>query len=212
MSDSDSNSILGEKPFKCEFEGCDRRFANSSDRKKHSHVHTSDKPYNCKVKGCDKSYTHPSSLRKHMKVHGKLSPSAMSSEDETSNSDVIGETGHVSGNSGTNTPSYANSALTPTDSSHRLNTNSNSATTTILDDHHHHQSSLLANQHHHNHQSARSWFADDRLLAPPPPPLPPTSLSAHHSWNNQVQQSPSSLHHSPLCHVHHFNQYQHLSY
>ena len=61
-------NFAGEKPFKCEFEGCDRRFANSSDRKKHSHVHTSDKPYNCKVRGCDKSYTHPSSLRKHMKV------------------------------------------------------------------------------------------------------------------------------------------------
>ncbi|XP_010142489.1 PREDICTED: zinc finger protein ZIC 1-like, partial [Buceros rhinoceros silvestris] len=57
-----------EKPFKCEFEGCDRRFANSSDRKKHMHVHTSDKPYLCKM--CDKSYTHPSSLRKHMKVNG----------------------------------------------------------------------------------------------------------------------------------------------
>ena len=57
----------GEKPFQCEFEGCDRRFANSSDRKKHMHVHTSDKPYLCKM--CDKSYTHPSSLRKHMKVY-----------------------------------------------------------------------------------------------------------------------------------------------
>ncbi len=66
--------VAGEKPFKCEFEGCDRRFANSSDRKKHSHVHTSDKPYNCKVRGCDKSYTHPSSLRKHMKVHSKSPP------------------------------------------------------------------------------------------------------------------------------------------
>lgn len=64
----------GEKPFKCEFEGCDRRFANSSDRKKHSHVHTSDKPYTCKVKDCDKSYTHPSSLRKHMKMHCKAEP------------------------------------------------------------------------------------------------------------------------------------------
>jgi len=52
--------------------GCDRRFANSSDRKKHSHVHTADKPYNCRYAGCDKSYTHPSSLRKHMKTHGKL--------------------------------------------------------------------------------------------------------------------------------------------
>lgn len=64
----------GEKPFRCEFDGCDRRFANSSDRKKHSHVHTSDKPYNCRVRGCDKSYTHPSSLRKHMKVHCTKSP------------------------------------------------------------------------------------------------------------------------------------------
>ncbi|KAI4503400.1 hypothetical protein M0802_001622 [Mischocyttarus mexicanus] len=65
-----SSKVEGEKPFKCEFNGCERRFANSSDRKKHSHVHTSDKPYNCRVTGCDKSYTHPSSLRKHMKVHG----------------------------------------------------------------------------------------------------------------------------------------------
>ena len=65
----------GEKPFKCEFEGCDRRFANSSDRKKHMHVHTSDKPYLCKM--CDKSYTHPSSLRKHMKVIAALSPPAL---------------------------------------------------------------------------------------------------------------------------------------
>ena len=66
--------FVGEKPFKCEFDGCDRRFANSSDRKKHSHVHTSDKPYNCRVRGCEKSYTHPSSLRKHMKIHGDVSP------------------------------------------------------------------------------------------------------------------------------------------
>ncbi|GIY79528.1 hypothetical protein CDAR_304141 [Caerostris darwini] len=75
-----------EKPFKCEFEGCDRRFANSSDRKKHSHVHTSDKPYTCKIRGCDKSYTHPSSLRKHMKVHcgnGK-SPTPSTSNGSTS--------------------------------------------------------------------------------------------------------------------------------
>ncbi|CAO2591936.1 Zinc finger protein ZIC 5, partial [Lemmus lemmus] len=63
-----------EKPFKCEFDGCDRKFANSSDRKKHSHVHTSDKPYYCKIRGCDKSYTHPSSLRKHMKIHCKSPP------------------------------------------------------------------------------------------------------------------------------------------
>jgi len=61
----------GERPFRCEFVGCGRRFANSSDRKKHSHVHTSDKPYNCRYAGCDKAYTHPSSLRKHIKSHGR---------------------------------------------------------------------------------------------------------------------------------------------
>ncbi len=75
--------LTGEKPFKCEFDGCDRRFANSSDRKKHSHVHTSDKPYNCKVRGCDKSYTHPSSLRKHMKVHCKSPPPSSGYESST---------------------------------------------------------------------------------------------------------------------------------
>lgn len=75
--------FIGEKPFKCEFDGCDRRFANSSDRKKHSHVHTSDKPYNCKVRGCDKSYTHPSSLRKHMKVHCKSPPPSSGYESST---------------------------------------------------------------------------------------------------------------------------------
>ena len=62
-------TISGEKPFECEVAGCDRRFANSSDRKKHMHVHTTDKPYYCNIRGCDKSYTHPSSLRKHQKIH-----------------------------------------------------------------------------------------------------------------------------------------------
>uniref|UniRef100_A0A8C8DN40 C2H2-type domain-containing protein n=1 Tax=Oryzias sinensis TaxID=183150 RepID=A0A8C8DN40_9TELE len=64
--------LAGEKPFQCDF--CERRFANSSDRKKHSQVHTASKPYDCKALGCTKSYTHPSSLRKHMKIHVKSSP------------------------------------------------------------------------------------------------------------------------------------------
>lgn len=86
--------FTGEKPFKCEYAGCDRRFANSSDRKKHSHVHTSDKPYNCRVHGCDKSYTHPSSLRKHMKVHGAAgeSPRYDSDGDDSSSAGSVSVT------------------------------------------------------------------------------------------------------------------------
>ena len=75
--------LAGEKPFECEVEGCDRRFANSSDRKKHMHVHTTDKPYFCKVEGCDKTYTHPSSLRKHLKIHGKEAVSLAYDSDES---------------------------------------------------------------------------------------------------------------------------------
>jgi hypothetical protein len=82
--------VAGEKPFTCEVHGCDRRFANSSDRKKHMHVHTVDKPYTCGVRGCEKTYTHPSSLRKHLKIHGKDALSAMGFNDSDSDSEVGG--------------------------------------------------------------------------------------------------------------------------
>lgn len=88
----------GEKPFQCEFEGCDRRFANSSDRKKHMHVHTSDKPYLCKM--CDKSYTHPSSLRKHMKVSLYTSVCVCVCSQQTSVCDVEASVLHHQSNSG----------------------------------------------------------------------------------------------------------------
>ena len=81
--------VAGEKPFMCQYAGCDRRFANSSDRKKHSHVHTSDKPFYCRVDGCDKSYTHPSSLRKHIKMHRSAeSTTNQRSDDDDAASDT----------------------------------------------------------------------------------------------------------------------------
>ena len=77
--------ISGEKPFPCEYNGCDRRFANSSDRKKHMHVHSSEKQaYNCRTtqasntnnpnKICNKPYSHPNTIRKHIKVTEEYSP------------------------------------------------------------------------------------------------------------------------------------------
>lgn len=60
----------GEKPYICPYEGCSKRYSNSSDRFKHTRTHYVDKPYYCKMAGCLKRYTDPSSLRKHIKAHG----------------------------------------------------------------------------------------------------------------------------------------------
>jgi len=92
---------IGERPFRCEFAGCGRRFANSSDRKKHSHVHTTDKPYICRAAGCDKCYTHPSSLRKHAKTHDRTArpPTTVRTlrddDDDSDDGSVTGGTGEA---------------------------------------------------------------------------------------------------------------------
>lgn len=57
----------GEKPYACGYEGCPKRFNNSSDRAKHVKTHIQTKPYKCKFPGCDKHYTDPSSMRKHFR-------------------------------------------------------------------------------------------------------------------------------------------------
>lgn len=62
--------LVGEKPYICPYEGCSKRYSNSSDRFKHTRTHYIDKPYYCKMAGCLKRYTDPSSLRKHIKAHG----------------------------------------------------------------------------------------------------------------------------------------------
>ena len=60
----------GEKPFKCQFDGCEKTFSNSSDRKKHAQIHMTG-VFECPLPGCDRTYCHASSMRKHMKTHGK---------------------------------------------------------------------------------------------------------------------------------------------
>jgi len=166
---------IGEKPFKCEFDGCDRRFANSSDRKKHSHVHTSDKPYNCKVRGCDKSYTHPSSLRKHMKVHGKSTPPNGSSYDsDNPDNDSDSDCSPSSSPSPTPTPSS-------TGSSH----------------HNHHHQSSLQNQHSMGNNN------NNNLLGSLPIHHP-TNLSEWYICQSAAgMPTPPSTEHSPIGPVSH---------
>lgn len=148
--------FAGEKPFKCEFQGCDRRFANSSDRKKHSHVHTSDKPYNCKVKGCDKSYTHPSSLRKHMKIHDKPMSPHMSSGDRTSTAS-FGSGYESDGNSRATSHTASSSPVV----SNNNNNNSQQQFNTLVSQHTHQPTigspQLLATSYHTHHTQGSSF-------------------------------------------------------
>lgn len=61
--------MLGEKPYRCEFPGCEKSFSNASDKAKHQNrTHSTAKPFVCKNLGCTKRYTDPSSLRKHAKT------------------------------------------------------------------------------------------------------------------------------------------------
>ena len=59
----------GEKPFKCEFEGCVKRFSDRSLFLKHSRTHfgTDSSMYVCGV--CDKKFQLQTNLEKHMKTH-----------------------------------------------------------------------------------------------------------------------------------------------
>ncbi|KAE8233166.1 hypothetical protein CF326_g1795 [Tilletia indica] len=57
----------GEKPFKCPFEGCDKAFAESSNLSKHVRVHTGARPFICPE--CGHGFARPDGLERHKKVH-----------------------------------------------------------------------------------------------------------------------------------------------
>ena len=74
----------GEKPYACHYENCNKRFNNTSDRAKHMKTHITRKPYACKVPGCNKSYTDPSSMRKHVKFAHRMRENSSESSNSSS--------------------------------------------------------------------------------------------------------------------------------
>ena len=62
----------GERPFKCDFDGCGKAFAQSNELTQHVRTHTGDRPYTCPVAGCNhspNSFVTSGHLMRHLKRH-----------------------------------------------------------------------------------------------------------------------------------------------
>jgi len=59
----------GEKPFKCEYEGCGLAFSVATNLNMHMRTHTREKPCTCEFEGCGKSFSQAPNLKKHMRTH-----------------------------------------------------------------------------------------------------------------------------------------------
>uniref|UniRef100_A0A1I8F1G3 C2H2-type domain-containing protein n=1 Tax=Macrostomum lignano TaxID=282301 RepID=A0A1I8F1G3_9PLAT len=50
----------GEKPYKCNFQGCHKAYSRLENMKTHQRSHTGEKPYPCEVPGCGKAFSNAS--------------------------------------------------------------------------------------------------------------------------------------------------------
>ncbi len=64
---SNKSSVPGEKPFSCNWEGCDKKFARSDELSRHRRTHTGEKKFVCPV--CDRRFMRSDHLTKHARRH-----------------------------------------------------------------------------------------------------------------------------------------------
>ena len=80
-----SRTHTGERPYKCEVPGCEKRFAEKSGLKRHQETHNDVKPYKCNFPGCKKCFKSRdylgvlwrekvSSLETHRRLHEEEDP------------------------------------------------------------------------------------------------------------------------------------------
>lgn len=88
------NSVhLKYKPYKCDYLGCEKSFAQIGSRNVHMKIHVDDKPHICAL--CQKAFRLSKGLRAHMKTHEKQNTEVMESQKNESfekSSGVIAET------------------------------------------------------------------------------------------------------------------------
>ena len=57
------------KPFVCEYQGCDKRYYKLSHLQMHMRKHTGEKPYSCDHPGCGKRFSRSDQLQRHSRKH-----------------------------------------------------------------------------------------------------------------------------------------------
>lgn len=57
----------GEKPYKCDWDGCLWTFARSDELNRHKRTHQGLRPYECDI--CKKRFSRTDHLAKHKKTH-----------------------------------------------------------------------------------------------------------------------------------------------
>uniref|UniRef100_A0AAQ5YBV2 C2H2-type domain-containing protein n=1 Tax=Amphiprion ocellaris TaxID=80972 RepID=A0AAQ5YBV2_AMPOC len=62
-------SNVGEKSFRCDYEGCGKLYTTAHHLKSHSRTHTGEKPYRCQEMNCCKSFKTSGDLQKHTRTH-----------------------------------------------------------------------------------------------------------------------------------------------
>jgi hypothetical protein len=64
----------GTKPFKCEHDGCEKKFAQRENMLTHMRTHTGAKPFPCEHDGCEKRFTQRVNMLRHMSTHTGAKP------------------------------------------------------------------------------------------------------------------------------------------
>ena len=72
----------GQKPYKCDWPGCDFASAQLCNMTSHRRTHTGERPYKCDVPGCDYAAAQSGNLHDHVRIHHNATYVARKKEQE----------------------------------------------------------------------------------------------------------------------------------